>query len=61
MLKKQFGYSFAIIIDRPCTTNEFKCDDDVCISNLDVCDSVDDCSNGEDEWICVQTRMYAAV
>ena len=58
---KQVGYSFVIIIARPCTTNEFKCDDDVCISNDDVCDSVNDCFNGEEELICVQTCMYAAV
>ena len=48
---RQLDYSFCDTyffqsITRPCTTDEFKCNDAVC--------------NGEEEMICIQTSMYPA-
>eukprot|EP01084_Bolivina_argentea_P252690 424209_1 len=45
-----------------CTNNEFKCENDnICIPNYWICDSIQDCSDNSDEINCPSTTPFPAV
>lgn len=48
---KYYPFSFSAPPTQ-CAENEFKCDDNVCLSKEKVCDRVRDCRDGTDELDC---------
>ena len=43
-----------------CGENEFKCEDQNCIDQIFVCDSMVDCPDGSDEKYCPRKKMSNA-